>query len=193
MEEYITASDIKRYGYCPKIIYFTHVLHIEERKTEAMEYGSEIHREKHILPLIAKIKPSKTLRNYELRSSKLKLSGKPDFILVTKFGEYIPVEIKWAEEEFRGEARRDHKLQIGAYALLIEENFGTTVKRGYVYYLRSNRIVEVKITGSLKKEVRRAIKKIYEIIEGEEEPKVKIGRDKCGNCGWRKYCKAGWF
>ena len=190
--EYITASDIKRYGYCPKIIYFTHVLHLEERVTEAMEYGREIHREKHVQPLIAKIKPSKILRNYELKSDSLKITGKPDFILVTKFNEYIPVEVKWAEEEFKGEVRRDHKYQIGAYALLIDEAFKTTVKRGYIYYLRSKRIVEVKITSSLKKEVMRIIKKIYSIVNDEVEPKVKVGKSKCENCGWRKYCRGEW-
>lgn len=191
-KQYITASDVKRYAYCPKIIYFTHVLHIEERITEAMEYGKELHKEEYILPVIAKIKPVKIIKNPELVSSKLKVSGKPDFILVTRFREYIPVEVKWSEEEFKGQARKDHKLQLATYALLIDEKYSTNVKRGYIYYVRSGRIVEVHIPYSLKKTAIKTIRKIYSIVAEEKEPEVRISREKCANCGWRKWCKGAY-
>lgn len=190
-KHYITASDVKRYAYCPKIIYFTHVLHIEERITEAMEYGRELHREEYILPIVSKVKPLKIIKNPELVSDRLKIVGKPDFILVTKFKEYIPVEVKWSEEEFKGEARKDHKLQLATYALLIDEKYLTNVKRGYIYYVRSGRVIEVHISYSLKKKALKAIREIYSIVRGEDEPEVKVSRGKCVDCGWRKWCKGG--
>ncbi|MGQ9597332.1 MAG: hypothetical protein ACUVUS_08210 [Thermoproteota archaeon] len=36
-EEYIIPTDVKRYVYCPKIIYISRVLHLEERTTDYME------------------------------------------------------------------------------------------------------------------------------------------------------------
>ena len=189
MTEYITANDVKRYAYCPKIIYFTHVLHLEERVTEAMEYGRELHKDEFILPIIARIKPVKVLKGVELVSDRLGVTGKPDFILITRFNEYIPVEVKWAEEVIKGRAREDHKYQLSTYALLIEERYSTTVKRGYIYYVKSKSIVEVHLSNDLKGEVKRALKEIYEIIEGEREPEVKVSKSRCENCGWKKYCR----
>jgi len=187
--EYVTASDVKRYAYCPKIIYFTHVLHLKERVTEAMEYGRELHKDEFILPIIAKVKPAKILRGIELVSDKLRVSGKPDFILVTRFNEYIPVEVKWAEESSKGSAKKDHKYQLATYALLVEERYSTTVKRGYIYYVRCRSVVEVPLTSRLKGEVKRVLREIYKIIEEEREPAVNVGRGRCANCGWRRYCK----
>lgn len=187
--DYITASDVKRYAFCPKIIYFTHVLHLEERVTEAMEYGSELHKEPFILPIISKVKPVKVYENLRIVSDRFRVVGVPDYILVTRFNEYVPVEVKWAEEAPRGGVKKDHKLQIAVYALLIDDMFKTNVKRGYIYYVRSNKFLEVYIPHSLKVEVLKVIGKIYEIIEKEVEPKVKVPQSRCESCGWRVYCK----
>lgn len=156
-----------------------------------MEYGGELHKESYILPLAAMLKPSSIVKEPDLVSRELRLSGKPDYIFVSKFDEYIPVEVKWAEERPRGVAKRDHKLQMAAYALLVEDRYGTVVKRGYIYYVRSGKIVKVHVDSSLKLEVKKVIKRIYDIIRGEEEPRVKVGKSKCKNCGWRGYCRGG--
>ena len=156
-----------------------------------MEYGRELHKDSFILPIIAKVKPVKTLKDLMLKSDKLKILGKPDYILITKFNEYVPVEVKWAEEAPKHTVKRDHKLQLTVYALLVDENFHANVKRGYIYYVRSNSIIETFIPNSLKVEVKNIIRKIYNMILNETEPKVKIGKDKCENCGWRMYCKGG--
>ena len=162
---------------------------MEERTTEAMEYGRELHKESYILPITAIVKPFKIVRGPMLVSNSLRLSGRPDYILITRLGEHVPVEVKWAEEPGKSRAaKRDHRLQMAAYALLIEEHYGATVKRGYIYYIRSGRIAKVHIDSSLKREVKDIIRRIYDIIEGEAEPKVKVGRAKCKNCGWRVYC-----
>ncbi|MGB9806690.1 MAG: CRISPR-associated protein Cas4 [Thermoproteota archaeon] len=185
-EEFITPTDVKRFVYCPKIIYISKVLHLEERVTDYMQYGKEKHDKTIISPLIASLKVKKVLEDVEMESSGLRVRGKVDYVLITKFNEYIPAEIKWAET-FQS-IKRDHALQIATYALLIEENFSTVVKRGAVYYLRSKKAMVASISNELKKEAKDLIKKIHKIIEEETEPDVRVAKEKCKNCGFKNYC-----
>jgi CRISPR-associated exonuclease Cas4 len=187
-KEYITAADIKRYTWCPRIIYFTHVLHLEERVTEAMEEGKEEHDDAIIAPIVAQLKARKVIKGLNLVSDTLRLSGKPDFILDTKFGELVPVEVKVASLDTSSKAKKDHVMQLACYALLIEDNFKRVVKRCAVYYLRDKRVVYVALTNDLKLEAKKAIDKAYKIIEQEEMPKVRQPISKCKNCGYYRYC-----
>ncbi len=56
---FFTVVDIKRYAYCPRIIFITSVLHLEERESEAMEMGAEEHDTSFITPLLAKLRVSR--------------------------------------------------------------------------------------------------------------------------------------
>ena len=151
-----------------------------------MEFGREKHDKSLIAPLLASLKVKNVFENVEMESLNFRLRGKVDYILVTKFNEYIPAEIKWAEA-FQT-IKRDHALQLATYALLIEENFDAMVKRGVVYYLRSKNIKILEIRNELKKEVREVIGKITEIIANEIEPSVRVIKGKCRNCGFKNYC-----
>ncbi|NHV99471.1 MAG: CRISPR-associated protein Cas4 [Thaumarchaeota archaeon] len=185
-EDFLTPTDVKRFVYCPKIIYISRVLHLEERTTDYMEFGREKHDKSIIAPLIASLKASRVLEDVEMESQRLKMRGKIDYIIVTKFNEYVPAEIKWAEAS--QSVKRDHALQMATYSLLIEENFNTVVKRGAVYYLRSKNICVLSISEDLKKEAKSIIKKISEIIDNELEPEVKVIKSRCMNCGFKNYC-----
>ncbi len=187
-QEYITAADMKRYAWCPRIIYFTHVLHLEERVTETMEEGKEEHNDAIIAPIVAQLKAKRVIKGLSLVSDTLRLSGKPDFILETKFGELIPVEVKVASLDAGDKAKKDHIIQLACYALLIEDNFKKVVKRCAVYYLRDNRVAYIAVTNNLKLEAKKHIDKAYRIIEREEVPNVRQPISKCKNCGYYRYC-----
>ncbi len=188
-ESYITVVDVRDYALCPKIIYFTKVIHLRERITEAMIFGREFHEEPPLAPIIPKLKPKQILKNLQLISHKLRLIGKADYIIITKHGEYIPVDVKWSDPEKGDKPQRHHKIQLTAYAMLIEENFKTTVKRALIYYSRAGKLIEFKISNHEKREVKSIINRIYEAIRSEEPPKVKPNPKKCMNCGYQKYCQ----
>ncbi len=187
-QEYITAADMKRYAWCPRIIYFTHVLHLEERVTETMEEGKEEHDDAIIAPIVAHLKAKRVIKGLNLVSDTLRLSGKPDFILETKFGELIPVEVKAASLDASNKAKKDHIMQLSCYALLIEDNFKKVVKRCAVYYLRDKRVAYIAVTNDLKLEAKKVIDRAYRIIEHEEIPNVRQPISKCKNCGYYRYC-----
>ena len=184
---YLTATDIKHYAYCPVIVYITHVLGLSERETEYMEYAKEIHEEQPIAPAIRKYRAVKAVRKPLLVSKKLRLVGKPDYILITRIGEHIPFEIKWAEPARGGRAKKDHALQMAAYALLIEEKTGKTVKRGAIYYLRpQGSLIQVNISYDLKLRARKAIRDAWRIVQTGTPPNPK--RRHCGHCNYKPYC-----
>jgi len=187
--KYITAVDVRDHAFCPMKVYYVNVLHIYERTTEAMELGREIHDEKLLKHLIPTLKVVKVLRDVEITSRKLKLTGKIDYVFVTKFNEYIPADMKWSDPEY-GVAQKQHRIQIAAYGLLIEDAYSVVVKRGFIHYLRAGRTVAVPITDSLKEEVKEAVKRIYEMIRSGEEPKIRVNMKKCENCNYKAYCKA---
>ncbi|MEM1560179.1 MAG: CRISPR-associated protein Cas4 [Ignisphaera sp.] len=189
-EEYFTTVDVKHYAYCPMIVYFTHVLHLEERITESMIYGAESHDESIITPIAASLKASKIIRGLELVSDKLKVRGKLDYLVITKYGELIPVEVKWAEPE-RGVAKRDHKLQLATYALMLEETFGKPVKRVIAYYTRVGKLISIPLDESVKKQVKHILASMERIVSMEEQPKSAIKPSRCINCGFKSYCRPG--
>lgn len=185
---YLTTVEVKRYAYCPRIVFITHVLHLEEAKTEAMQLGVEEHDASIVAPIVSRLKATKVLRNVTLVSERLGLVGRLDFLLLTRFGEYVPVEVKWSEAE-GGWVKWDHKLQLTAYALLVEESFRTTVKRCFAYYLRDRRVMEVTLNDGLKRLTVKTISSIHEMIEKEVDPGVKVPVSKCRNCGYKAYCR----
>jgi len=187
---YIKVVDVKHYGYCPRIIYITHVLHCDEVVSEAMEMGLEKHESSYLAPLIARLRPVKIFRELKLESDRLKLSGVVDYLLITSLGEYVVAEVKWSESP-RGGVKFDHKLQLAAYALLVSENLGKHVRRAFVYYRVNGRIIEVFLSEGLKRLVERVVEDIHRIVLDEKAPSVRVENSKCMSCGFRMYCRPG--
>ena len=192
-EGYVRVTDVKHYAYCEAIVYVEYVLGLRERATEYMEYGKEVEKERNLGFIAAKLKAVEILRRPFLRSDELRLCGSPDYVVISKHGDLIPVEVKWAEPGPRGAAKRDHALQMAAYALLLEKTYRgerCSVKTGYIYYLRpQGRLVKVNIDYSLKLEALKAIERIREIAERRREPKPSPSR--CPSCNFARACPYG--
>lgn len=183
-----TVTDVKHYAYCPVIIYIKHVLGYREPSTEYMEMGKEVHGEKLITPLIAKYKPRRVVRNPVIECGSIGLSGAPDIVLLKDFGVAVVAEIKWAEPS-KGGVKRDHRLQLGSYAMLVGCAWKLRVSVGALYYLRPEpRILEVKITGGLLREVKRVLDEMGEIVKRSEPPEPGVPWSRCGGCNYAAYC-----
>lgn len=186
-----TTTDIKHFAWCEAIIYVKYVLGFRERVTEYMEYGDEVEKEKHIVSAMKKFGGSYVIKHPLLIDESLGLTGIPDYVIITRHGEGIPLEIKWAEPSRGGRPKRDHIMQLSAYALLIERTWRSlikpSVKRGAIYYLRpEGRLIEVSISYDMKLQVMKALKTINEIASGIREPRPK--RSKCPSCGYARHC-----
>jgi len=196
-ESFISVTDIKHYVYCPRLVYFDRVLHAAPVFGSQQEEGKESHEEQVARELRRKdavyysreFAGAEKLLFVPLSSDKLGLQGNVDLIIHTARGEFIPVEYKNMNSD-AGRVCMDHKYQLVAYALLIEECFGTIVKHGIVNYLPETRILQFEITPTMKTHVKRVLGHIKRIIQTEELPPIRVAKYKCqGGCGHKQTCQ----
>jgi CRISPR-associated exonuclease Cas4 len=196
-EPFISVTDVKHYLYCPRIVYFDRVLHATPQFGSQQEASRELHEEyvkkelrrKDAIYYSEEFVGAEKLLFTSLSSSSLGLRGALDCIIRTEKAEYIPVDYKNMMSD-RGRVWMDHRYQLVAYALLIEENFETQVRRGFVSYLPEKLIVELKITPTMKTHVKRIIGHIKSMIREEKLPPIRVAKHKCtGGCGHKQICQ----
>ena len=196
-EPFISVTDIKHYFYCPRIIYFEKVLHAKPMLGSQQEFSQEVHEEyvkrelrrKDAIFYSPEFVEAKKMLFVQLSSTRLKLQGIVDCIIKTEQGEFIPVDYKNMESN-RGRVWMDHKYQLAAYALLIDESYSTCVKRGIINYIPEKYVIQLEITPTMKTYVKRVLGHIKRIILEEKLPPIRVTKKKCtGGCGYKYLCK----
>ncbi len=111
------------------------------------------------------------------------LTGKPDYI-VEERGAVIPVEVKPGRE-----ARVPYEadtLQLAAYALLVEEEFGTTVPYGLLKYREV--IFRVPITNELRARLLDVLAAMRDDLDARDVARSHHAPWRCRACGYRATC-----
>lgn len=186
----ITPSHIIEYLFCPRFTYFEYVLAIpqyEEKDYKVMKgrgvHDAKLERNKDYLRKKIGAK-QKWIDQYLTDSS---LRGKVDEVLLLEDGTMAPLDYKFAE--YKDRIFETYKQQLACYALLIEVNFGRSVDKGFLVYVRSkNKLVEVPITKEDKAAIRESIEKIALIMEENYFPKSTKYKKRCLNCTYRNLC-----
>ncbi|MCK8825706.1 CRISPR-associated protein Cas4 [Fuchsiella alkaliacetigena] len=184
----IKVTDVKQFMYCQRIIYFTYCMPLSVKKTYKMDYGKDKHER------VEELEKRRTLQRYgleegekrcgiDLYSARLALRGKMD-LLVVKEDEYIPIELKYSTRK----PRLNHKYQLAAYGLLIEDQYQTSIRKGLIHLIPNKETFEVEMTSNLRKKVKEIINKIRELIELELMPEATQERGKCRGCEYRNFC-----
>jgi len=196
-EEFVSVTDIKHYIYCPRLVYFDRVLHATPVFGSQQEDSKELHedyvrkelRRKDAVFYSPEFVGAEKLLFTSFSSPMLGLQGNVDCIIKTTREEYIPVEYKNMNSD-KGKVCMDHKYQLVGYALLVEENFETVVRRGFVNYIPEGLILRVEITPTMKSYVKRVLGHIRRIIRDEELPPIRVAKQKCqGGCGHKQTCQ----
>ncbi len=118
-----------------------------------------------------------------LYDSALGLTGKPDY-LVKNHNQVIPVEVKsmWAPRE----PYDSHRLQLGAYCLLVERSLGQRPPYGLLRY--RNRTFRIPYTTSFEDEVVGILEDIRDHKDMEEVCRSHEHPNRCARCGYRNRC-----
>jgi len=184
-----TITDLRQYAYCPRIPYFTYVMPLIRPLSGKMREGLQAHEEQGAREM------RRTLSKYGLRgqverhedvwlsSQKLRLSGRLDLLLVTT-EEAIPVEYK----NTAGGVGINHRVQLTAAALLVEERWNMPVRRGFVHALLSGRRIEVAITDDLRDRVRTELAALQAMVDTEMMPGPTSILARCTDCEFRRFC-----
>ncbi len=184
-----TVTDVRQYSYCPRIPYYTYVVPLARPTTRKMREGQEVHREqgeRERRRNLSKYGLTGDVERHEdiaLYSARLQLSGQLDMVLITS-DEAIPVEYK----NGRGPVGLNHKLQLAAAALLIEERWDLPVRRAFVHFVPTGRHAQVAITDELRARVQEELAAMRGMLDSESmpDPTPIVGR--CVECEFRRFC-----
>ena len=191
-EVFITVSDVIEYLFCPRFIYFMHCLGIpqhEEKRYKVLK-GRALHeaREKVNRNYIRKKLQCvrKEVAVY-LVSKQNHLKGEVDEVLFLEDGTAAPLDYKFAE--FKDKVYRTHKYQSALYGLMIADNYGVGVNRGFVCYTRSNYLVkEVKLSDNDFERAITMVNEVLEIIQKGFYPEATKFKVRCVDCTYRNIC-----
>ncbi len=122
---------------------------------------------------------------YRIQSESLRLRGIIDRLEIfpTKI---VPVEIKTGKNPLEG-VWPGHKLQVGVYLLLLQEQFENT-KEAVVHYVDSDKKVSIMLNPFLRDEVMETAQKVRELLGGKEVPSRISNEKKCKACGLYDKC-----
>jgi CRISPR-associated protein Cas4 len=122
---------------------------------------------------------------YPISSNELGLSGKIDKLEKDSEGNVFPVELKTGL--FSKGIRKHEKLQVAAYALLLEKEKGIEVPVGFLEYYQVKQRLPLLIKNEDKLEVLEILSKVKSMFEKQEEPS-KEKKSHCQKCGYYDYC-----
>lgn len=188
----LTATDLKQWAYCQRIPYYRYVLPVAPAPTYKMQRGKDVQA------AVEALERRRGFRAYGvgegerrfavwLHSPRLGLSGKLDLLILTADACY-PVDFKDTE----GGARRNHRVQLAAYAMLAEEVFERPAPQGFIYLVPRKAVVAIDLTEADRQDVRDALAGIRQLIVREELPPPTTVRARCGVCEYRNYCADIW-
>lgn len=184
----LTASDVKQFFYCPRVVFYTYCLHAKRPTTYKMKEGSLEHdavvekEERRSLKAYGLTEGERQF-NISLYSQRLALTGKLDMAILSK-NEVIPVDFK----NTFGSAGLNHKYQLTGYALLLEGLWQKPVRRGFVYLVPQKKAQEVTITDNMRFFFKQTLVKIREMIENESLPPPARRKTYYTDCEFLNFC-----
>lgn len=184
----LTVTDLKQYAYCPRVVYYERCLpHIRPR-TYMMDAGKDAHEREQDRAARWTITRYDTMEgerrfNVPLISKSLGLWGVLDEVVFTSDGKAIPVDYKLATS-----AGNNHRIQLTAYALLLETDGVYRVEYGYLYLIPTRKLVKVMITPKLWEATHTMLHQLQSMIALERMPPPIERIGQCAACEFRRFC-----
>lgn len=122
----------------------------------------------------------------KITSEKLNLVGKIDQVELHK-NLIIPIELKTGKCPSNG-IWPGHKIQVAAYALLLEELYQTKVNQASIIYLDQNIKRTIIINPFMKDEIIELRKQVEALFKSKTPPEFTENKNKCNKCGLKELC-----
>src|SRR5262245_43547388 len=179
------VTDLKQWTYCPRVLYYRYCLPEIRPITDLIAAGIASHRDE------AGREERRSLRAYglehgerafdiPLRSAGVGLRGRLDLAIAVPDREARGAAAILVEDKDSEKPAGPHfKLQLAAYALLLEEAWGLPVRRGFIYSIPLREAEIISITPALRQKVRQAVDAMRTAIAGERMPEAPTSRRPC--------------
>lgn len=186
-----TVTDLKQFFFCPRVLYYHHCLPDIRPVTDKMEAGIASHEAENAREARRSLKPydlATAERHFDVRlqGDKLPIVGVVDMVLAAPNGDErraLPVDFKLADK-----VPDNWKIQLAIYALLLEEQWGSTADVGFIYLIPQRRAERIALTGALKQRAEAALAQMLTIVLEERVPEPPKPRAKCVDCEFRRFC-----
>jgi CRISPR-associated exonuclease Cas4 len=188
------VTDLKQWTYCPRVLYYRYCLPEVRPTTDLMAEGirrhsDEVGREERRSLRMYGLSAGERAFDVPLRSAALGLRGRLDLAIAVPHraaagAEAIVVEYKDSEKP----AGPHFKLQLAAYALLLEEAWSLPVRRGFIYAIPLRQAEIISITPALRHKVQQTIATMRAMVAGEQMPPAPASRRPCVSCEFRRFC-----
>ncbi len=190
----LEVTDLKQWRYCPRVVWYHYCLPAVRPVTSLMAHGIAQHQDEAGREERRSLRPyglSNGERYFDLKldSAQLGLCGRLDLALAvpdraSPGAEALVVEYKDSEQ-----APGAHfKLQLAAYALMLEEAWRLPVRVGWIYLIPLRRAERIAITPALRRQVTTTVTQIQAAISGELMPEAPANRRPCVTCEFRRFC-----
>jgi CRISPR-associated exonuclease Cas4 len=193
-DDYLMLSGIQHFRFCQRQWALIHIEQQWQENVKTIE-GQHIH-EKADQPFIREKRGNRLIvRALPVRSNTLKTTGICDVVefiqdpkgvnLQGEVGTYIPVPIEYK----RGKPKKGKEdvVQLVAQAICLEEMLLCEVNEAYLFYNEIKRRIAIKITDSMREEVRKIFNQMHHYYKQRYTPKVKTGKF-CNNCSLKNIC-----
>ncbi|MGQ9555183.1 MAG: CRISPR-associated protein Cas4 [Anaerolineae bacterium] len=193
---YLRVADIRQYAYCPRILYYAYCLPDVRPITYKMEEGELQHQEEKErekrrglrLYGLTQVEDRACKRfDVDVESERLRLRGRLDMVIeVEQEGKKViyPVEFKAT----RREPGPQYRLQLAAYALLLEEQENAEAKSGFYLLVPLRKVIPVRLDKGIKEKVERVVMEMHRIVQGEAVPEGCGNGGRCAICEFRRFC-----
>jgi CRISPR-associated exonuclease Cas4 len=118
-----------------------------------------------------------------LYAPSVNLAGKPDY-LVQRWNYVLPVEVKSSPSP--AEPYPSHVLQLAAYCLLVQEEYGRRPPHGLIHY--ADRTFAIPYTPQLEQELRNTIDWMREDMRDGRADRNHDDPARCYSCSYAAYC-----
>lgn len=182
-QETIRVNALHALNYCPRLYYLEEVEQLYTQDASVFA-GRRLHVE------LEKDEDG-DWQQFVLESEKLGLRGKVD-ALRTREGQTIPYEHKrgrcYRDNNNKPQAWESDRIQVLAYALLIEVELGIIVPEGRVRYHADNVLVHVPLDDQGRQDVLNCIDRARKLRMSSERPPVTTNERLCTRCSLSPVC-----
>jgi len=119
-----------------------------------------------------------------LFSRRYLLTGKPDYLVDDRRAK-IPVEVKSTPSP--PSPYRSHVLQLAAYCLLVEEEYGQSPPYGIIKYRDQTYAVEY--TAQLRSQLLSVLAEMRQDLDADDVYPSHANPNRCRSCGYREECE----
>ncbi len=190
----LEVTDLKQWVMCGRVVWYQHCLPAIRPVTSLMEQGKRAHvaeagREERRSLRAYGLEQGERFFDVGLRSERLGLRGRVDLVIAVPdrgcAGAYaVVVDYKDSEQQPGAHVR----LQLAAYALLVEEEWGLPVRAMFSYGLPMREAFAVPLTAALRRRVVETVAAIRAAVAGERLPEPPGSRGLCRQCEFRRFC-----